>query len=289
MKIDFSKQAILTHADLLAERHASYVSQFITRGNDELYAILADVLKLHEQLVSSKQRDKLVKAMRQHLREVYGIKTQVNTKTTALVTKYVTRASRKTAHVYSRVLEVAIANGIRHTDLVDFIKQRGGIDKVRMQVNSAEAVAQQKTLHKSLERALRSQLSHVPALGSVHLNSKHSLLGACDVHFTHLLCRFDPVSGQHEVVAVMYPSSALEAQAMGEHLIMLDAAATSDNDTAFHSKCKQQGLNMDLIHRWMQANSIPDAATARAMGRSMTAAANSDFSSPSGSLLKLAA
>jgi hypothetical protein len=283
------QELLLTHADLLAERHASYVSQFVTRGNDELYAILADVLKLHEQLESSKQRDKLVKAMRQHLREVYGIKTQANTKTTALVTKYVTRASRKTAHVYSRVLEVAIADGIRHTDLVEFIKQRGGIDKVRMQVNSAEAVAQHKALHKCLACELRSQLSHVPALGSVHLNSKHSLPEACDVHFTHLLCRLDPVSGQHEVVAVMYPSSALEAQAMGEHLIMLDAAATSDNGAAFYSKCKQQGLNMDLIHRWMHANSIPDAASARAMGCSLKAAANSDVASPSGSLLKLAA
>jgi hypothetical protein len=278
MKLDI-KNSILTHADLLAERHASYVSQFITRGNDELYAILADVLKLHEQLVSSKQQHKLVKAMRQHLREVYGIKTQANTKTTALVTKYVTRASRKTAHVYSRVLEVAIANGIRHTDLVDFIKQRGGIDKVRMQVNSAEAVAQHKALHKSLACELRSQLSHVPALGSVRLNSKHSLPGACDVHFTHLLCRLDPASGQHEVVAVMYPSSALEAQAMGEYLIMLDAAATSDNHTAFYSKCKQKGLNMDLIHRWMHANNIPDAATAGRMGRSLTTAANAELHS----------
>lgn len=69
------KHTILTHADLVAERHASYVSQFVTLGNEELYAILADILKLHEQLEGINQRDKLIESMRQHLREVYGIKT----------------------------------------------------------------------------------------------------------------------------------------------------------------------------------------------------------------------
>jgi hypothetical protein len=54
------KCTTLTNADLLAERHASYVSQFVTRANEELYAILADILHLYEQIEASKQRDKLV-------------------------------------------------------------------------------------------------------------------------------------------------------------------------------------------------------------------------------------
>lgn len=85
-------QSILTQADLLAERNASYVSEFVTRANDDLYAILADIFQFCEQVESSKQRQALIKSMREHLRENYGIKTQANTKTTALVTKYVTRA-----------------------------------------------------------------------------------------------------------------------------------------------------------------------------------------------------
>ena len=95
IKLDIT-QAIITHADLLAERHASYVSEFVTRANSELYAILAEILTLHEQVEASKQRDKLIKKMRTRLKDQHKIKTQANTTTTALVTKYVTRASRKT-------------------------------------------------------------------------------------------------------------------------------------------------------------------------------------------------
>ena len=43
-KIDIN-QTIITHADLLAQRHQDYVSEFVTRANGELYAILAEILK----------------------------------------------------------------------------------------------------------------------------------------------------------------------------------------------------------------------------------------------------
>lgn len=273
-------QSILTHADLVAERHASYVSQFVTRGNEELYAILADILKLHEQLEGSKQRDKLIKAMRHHLREVYGIKTQANTKTTTLVAKYVTRASRKTAHVYSRVLEVAIANGVNHAGFVEFIKQRGGIDKVRMSVASAEVAKQQRDQQRSLLQAMRWSLVQQQGLATVSFGSaRHTLPCAIDVTFDHLLCQFNPTTQQHEVVAVLYPSSTLEDMAVDHYAIMLSVAARSDDDVAFRAQCKQLGLNMDLIHRWMRANNIADAATARLMGRSLQAAANGEMRS----------
>ena len=124
---------IITHADLLAQRHASYVSEFVTRANSELYVILAEILKLHEQVEASMQRDKLIKQIRRLLKDNYNIKTQTNTKTTALVVKYVTRASRKTAHVYGKVLDIAIADGITSDGLVEYIKSKGGIDKVPSQ------------------------------------------------------------------------------------------------------------------------------------------------------------
>ncbi len=169
-KLDITK-SIITHADSLAQRHALYVSDFVTRANTELYEILAEIHKLYEQIDGSKQRDKLIKNMRERLKSSHNIKTQANTKTTALITKYVTRASRKTAHVYSRVLEVAIANHIGSADLVDYIKRMGGIDKVRMAVNSAESVAQAKATEKNYVQQLRSQLTHKQGIGSVDLSA----------------------------------------------------------------------------------------------------------------------
>ena len=120
-KIDIN-HAIIAHADLLAQRHEDYVNEFVTRANTELYGILAEIMLLHEKMLASPNQDKLIKQMRKTLKEKYGLKTQANTKTTALVVKYVTRASRKTAHVYGRVLDIAITKGIDSTGLVDFIK-----------------------------------------------------------------------------------------------------------------------------------------------------------------------
>lgn len=289
IKLD-ATQTIITHADLLAERHASYVSEFVTRANSELYAILAEILKLHEQVQASKQRDKLIKQMRVLLKEHHKIKTQANTTTTALVTKYVTRASRKTAHVYSRVLQVAIANGVTSAGLVAYIEKSGGIDKVRMTVNSAEAIKQAQATDKSYQQQLRIQLNQKGAVGSLDLSAvNHTLPCASDVAFHHLLCRFNHVTNTHEIVAVMYPSSALETQAMDEYLTMLDLACVSDRDNQFYDKCKSLGVNMDILLRWMAANNIASADAARQMARALTASANQPFHAiPTVSLLKAA-
>lgn len=276
-------QTIFTHADLVAERHANYVNQFVTRANDELYAILAEILKLYEQIEASKQRDQLIKAMRKHLREVYSIKTQANTKTTALVTKYVTRASRKTAHVYSRVLDQAISQGVGSSNLVAFIKQRGGIDKLRQRVVSAEVAKQHRDQQQSLLKAMRKSLTQQHGVATVNFGpATPALPAASDVTFDHLLCQFNPATQQYEVVAVLYPSSTLEDMAMNHYATMLAVAARSDDSVPFYAECKQLGLNMDIMLRWMAANGIPDAAAAKALAlklanlAQMPIAANSD-------------
>jgi hypothetical protein len=116
-----------------------------------LYVILSEILKLHEMLTGSAKQERIMKQMRKSLKDTHNIKTQANTTTTALVVKYVTRASRKTAHVYGKVLDIAIGNGITSDGLVDYIKCKGGIDKVRKAVVSAETARehakQQKALH----------------------------------------------------------------------------------------------------------------------------------------------
>jgi hypothetical protein len=249
----------------LADRHALYVDQFVTRANDELYAILAEVMALYEQVQASPDQAKLIKHIRQHLRDSHSIKTQANTKTTALVAKLVTRASRKTAHVYSRVLEVAIAAGVNSADLVNFIKLKGGIDKVRLAVGNSALTKQQQTQAKALQLTLRSQLQRNKMVGSVEFSAGSTIPHACDVKFTHVLCQFNTKTGQHEVVSVMYPNSTLETMAMDQYLLMLSVAATSDHDQNqdFYAMCKENGLDMDLVHRWMRANSIASAADAR--------------------------
>lgn len=263
-KVDIN-HTIITHADLLAQRHEDYVSEFVTRANTELYCILAEILELHEKLSANPKKEQLIKQMRQSLKEKYGLKTQANTKTTALVVKYVTRASRKTAHVYGRVLEVAIANGISSAGLIDFIKSSGGIDKIRLAVASKETQKQLKAIEIQLHKQLRTELWSKTDLASVAFADSIRLPHAKDVSFTHMLCTYNHKTKKHEVVGIMYPCSNLETMAINNYLTMLEVASISDDQTLFYQQCKEHGLNMDLMHRWMSSNGITSPAAARSL------------------------
>ena len=260
MKIVNTKN-ILTNADLLAERHADYINDFVTRANDELYAILADLLALYEQIELLTQKDQFIKQMRKKLRESYSIKTQANTKTSSLIVRYVTRSSRKTAHVYGRVLDVATSEGVTSATLVDYIKSKGGIDRVRKAVDSAETKKLHQKQEKILQRKFVQHLEQNSVLGYVQFNqtTRNNLPCASDVVFTHLLCSYNHLSNQYEIVSVLYPNSTLEAQALSTQLTMLNVASQSDDGYKFHELCKGHGLNMDIMHRWMKSNKVPTA------------------------------
>lgn len=231
---------------------------------------MAEVLALHEQVQASPEQDKLIKQIRKHLREHFNIKTQANTKTTALVTKLVTRASRKTAHVYSRVLDKAIENGVTSCGLVDFIKQHGGIDRLRLQVKDKEVEQLERNFAQQRHAAVSKHLLHKPAIGVVDLSAvKHTLPHAGDVEFLHVLCKFNHATLQHEVVAIQYPSSYIEQRVLEDFMTMLVAASISNKGAEFHEYCKSYGLNMDIILRWMRANGINSAAEARTLGRTL--------------------
>ena len=288
-KIDIN-HTLITHADLLAQRHEDYVNEFVTRANTELYSILAEIKLLHEKLAAHPKQEKLIKQMRNILKEKYGLKTQANTKTTTLLVKYVTRASRKTAHVYGRVLDIANNNGINSSGLVDFIKANGGINKIRVAVDTAEVQKQKKQIEVQLQKELKQSLHLQTTIGQVQFTkSAPSIPHASDVDFVHMLCTFNHTTKKHEIVGIMYPSSSLEAQSMGEYLTMLDVAAVSDNSELFYDRCKERGLNMDLILRWMTANKITDAATAQQLIADLSKSTKLAMTSTNDAKLKLAA
>ena len=171
--------------------------------------------------------------------------------------------------------------------LVDYIKAKGGIDKVRKAVVSAETLRQQQQEQKALETALKQHLASASKpIATVQLaDVKSRFPCASDVAFYHLLCNFNLKTAQYEIVAAMYPSSTFESQAMNNYLFMLGVAANSDANE-FYDLCKQNGLNMDIIHNWMKANNIADAASARVIAKSLGKAA-AGFTAPV--QLKLAA
>jgi hypothetical protein len=53
--------------------------------------------------------------------------------------------------------------------------------------------------------------------------------------------------------------------AMAEYLTMLEVASISNDHTLFYQHCKERGLNMDLMHRWMATNGIANSTAARSL------------------------
>jgi len=136
---------------------------------------------------------------------------------------------------------------------------------------------------------LRSTLVTKHGIGNALFVAPKTLPHAKDVSFTHMLCAFNHLTQKHEIVGVMYPSSSLESLAMQEYLTMLEVAAVCNDDTLFYQRCKERGLNMDLIHRWMASNNIANAADAKNLIADLTTSTKSALIVSNQPALKLAA
>jgi hypothetical protein len=130
--------AVVSQATLVSERHDVYVEQFVTRANEELYVMLADMMRVCEDIWASNYEEYIVKNLRKILRDKWNIKTQKNTSTTALAVRYITRGTRQLVHNYAKVIDNAKEAGVSAAQLAEYIKSKGGIDEVRKKTLSAE-------------------------------------------------------------------------------------------------------------------------------------------------------
>lgn len=258
-KLKVITTGIIEQADELAIQHVNFTEHYVTRANEELYKMLAGMLSVCVQVKDSAAIDKLIKQMRKTIREKYNIKTQANSRVSSIVVRYVVGASRKTAHVYGRVIEAAIADGITAENLPEYICNNGGIEAIRKSLVKVETKAkfEYNKASELINKHIARKLQDKAALGTIAFSDEKykGIAGASDVTFTYLMCINDPSKNALEVVATLYPSSQLEQYALDVYQASLCAASTSGSNK-FYAVCKEQGLNMDLVNRWMQANNF---------------------------------
>jgi hypothetical protein len=123
-------KSLVHQADDLAEEHEQFMNYIVT-GRYALYELLGKIYALYKQLEAAPNKDNLLKDMRFKLAKTHRIRTQVNTSDLGLLVRYITRADRKTAHVYARAIEIAIKNEIGLDDFVGYIHNQGGIEHMR--------------------------------------------------------------------------------------------------------------------------------------------------------------
>ena len=260
--------SLIAEADEVAKVHEVYHEQYVKTANNVLYELLASMLQVCMDVEVSGEAQRVVKEMRSKLKSDFGIKTQANSRTSSIVVRYIVRSNRKTAHVYGRVIEVAMAKNITPEQLPEFISDRGGIEEIRLSV----AIAEEKKLNAEKSANVRSALSALlyqrEPIGKVVMNTNTLLPAACDVEFTYLICNKNLKTGEIDVLGALYPSADLETQAL--QLQITTALAMQYSGTSqFYEKCKELGVNQDILHRWMKLNGFLDDADARNFTRTL--------------------
>ena len=256
---------VLTQADNAAAQHQLYVDQFVTRGRQELYSVLASIYGVCLAVEQSGHRDAVADQMRKLLRENYAIKTSKKTAVIAVVIRYITRAATKTVSVYKRVLSSAMDNGVSEADLAAYITANGGVDKCGKAIASAEQAKAEKQCADAVRKATLEGLKSRAAIGSVNFNGspKAGHMSASDVKLQYLVGQWNKETQQLEIVSLLYPNAALEEQALQVHLACCKAASLDDGTGKFASFCKEYGLNMDNVHRWMALHNIQNNLEAK--------------------------
>ena len=100
--------------------------------------------------------------MKDELASKWGIKTQENTSDTTALVRYITRADRKTAHVYSRAIEAAKVKQVKESSFTGFVERQGGIERIRSEsvaVKTAGVVDPEVELAQEQRELTRSYLN----------------------------------------------------------------------------------------------------------------------------------
>jgi hypothetical protein len=136
-------RSLIGQAQDLAIEHETFQANYIITGRKVLYGLLAKILDLVEQFDAAIDKEDLLEMVRTKLHEQYGIRTQQNTSNTTLLVRFITRADRKTAHVYTRAIEAARANQISPAHFPQYIEQAGGVERIR--IKSVDGFISQET------------------------------------------------------------------------------------------------------------------------------------------------
>ena len=129
-KLVISK-TLVAQADDLALEHEQFTTHYVIGGRLALYELLSKIFVLYKSLAVAPDRKDLLGKMKHKMLHTYRIRVQSNSSDAGILVRYITRTDRKTAHVYARVIEAAIANEISVDEFCDYIQQSGGIEQMR--------------------------------------------------------------------------------------------------------------------------------------------------------------
>lgn len=213
-------KTLLAQADDLAQEHENFHEHYIVGGRARLYGLLGKIYGLAEQLDASFDRNDQLELMKTVLAQKYGIRTQENTSDLTVLVRYITKADRKTAHVYSRAIESARQQGIASGNFVSYIEQAGGVERIRSNTAVSSEVTGGAISEDVLEDMLEITQNYLRARSELPLASfklpKDKIQGIRREGLTYFIC--------HERYGRQYVLAELKVEKEQETAMVRDFA-----------------------------------------------------------------
>jgi hypothetical protein len=146
--------AVVQAVKVLENEHASYVDEFVTRGNQALYAVLAKIYALAVQINHSDNKDSILKSLRNVMSLQKKIKTQKNSSALTMIVRWVVGGSRQLAHTYSKALDAAYKDNIAAEELAAYFTKQGGLN------NASKRNGEQKSVVSTIRGTEFSSFMH---------------------------------------------------------------------------------------------------------------------------------
>jgi hypothetical protein len=203
-------KTLISQAEDLAAEHEEFNTNYVIGGRKALYNLLGKIAVLVERFDAALDKAELIKIVRKNLQEQYGIKTQENTSDVTILVRYITRADRKTAHVYARAIETARANQIAPAQFSGYLEQAGGVERIRANGVECEDGNQSKSSQLEKLEIMRKYLNarrDFP-LASIKFSGKQGLQADRSGDLNVLVC--SSLNGRYYVLAKLVPDAALE-------------------------------------------------------------------------------
>lgn len=205
-KKDTEVELALQECDKLTQQVKDYDVQFVVRGNQALYRLLADIYGFALKIRLSEYRSHIHVAMISALRD-RDIKVQENTSEMTVLVKYIVGSDRRRAANFSRVLEVALKENLSANDLPAYIERRGGIAQIHATEQESFAKEQGLVIQDKRITLLREMLINREWESSMHINYSsevfsHALDGVDDARsgFVFFMTRFDQSKNTYKVL-----------------------------------------------------------------------------------------
>ena len=134
------KLTVYQQLDSLIVQREVWEDELFRASNDRLYNILRDCYALYVRTATKHDAEELQKALDQQA-NIKGFKFTTSAHTLTKIVKCVFGADRRRASAYSIALRAAHAAKVKVDDLPKFIRERGGVEEIRLAKGNAMKTA----------------------------------------------------------------------------------------------------------------------------------------------------